>query len=95
MPATIVTLDDLIAFKSELIEEIKSIINAQSIGNSNEIWIKTPQLKKMLKISHGTLQHLRVNGTIPYRKVGGIIFYNKDEINKIIDSNKIQNGSKA
>lgn len=95
MPATIVTLDDLVAFKAELIEEIKAILNNQSIRDSNDIWIKSPQLKKMLKISHGTLQHLRINGTIPYRKVGGIIFYNRDEINKIIESNKIQNGLKV
>ncbi|MES2590204.1 MAG: helix-turn-helix domain-containing protein [Bacteroidota bacterium] len=95
MPATIITLEDLHAFKTDLLEEIKNLLNSQSSNSSGDKWIKSPQLRKMLKISHGTLQQLRINGTIPFRKVGGIIYYNVDEINKIIDSNKFQNGSKA
>jgi len=38
----------------------------------------------LLKISPGTLQNLRINGTIPYTKVGGIIFYESDEIQKVM-----------
>lgn len=95
MPATIITIEDLIVFKSELIEEIKSLITNQAIAVPEEIWLKSPQIKKMLNISHGTLQHLRLNGTIPYRKIGGTIFYNKKEINNIIDSNKIHHGTKS
>jgi hypothetical protein len=41
----------------------------------------------MLGISPGTLQTLRINGTIPYTKVGGIIFYDKKDIQKIMEDN--------
>lgn len=93
MSVTIITMDDLIQFKEDLIQELKQLFR-NSQNNSNEQWIKTPELKKMLKISHGTLQNLRINGTIPYTKIGGIIYYNKQEILKIIESNKIQHFSK-
>ena len=93
MPATIVTLDDLIQFKEELFQELKQILGTTQNQNQDP-WIKTPELKKLLKISHGTLQNLRVNGTIPYTKIGGIIYYNRQEILKIIESNKINNSFK-
>ena len=80
--------------KEELIQELKEIFE-NSQNSSNEQWIKTSQLKKMLKISHGTLQNLRINGTIPYTKIGGIIYYNRQEIQKIIESNKIHNAIKS
>lgn len=89
MPVTIVTIEDLIQFKEELILEFKQILENSGV-NQKEQWIKTPELKKILKISHGTLQNLRINGTIPYTKIGGIIYYNKQEILKIIESHKIQ-----
>lgn len=37
----------------------------------------------MLGISHGTLQTLRNNGSIPFSKIGGVIFYSREELNKI------------
>ena len=93
MPATVVTMDDLIQFKEEFFQELKKLLGSTQNQN-NDLWIKTPELKKLLKISHGTLQNLRINGTIPYTKIGGIIYYNKQEILKIIESNKIQHLSK-
>jgi hypothetical protein len=42
----------------------------------------------MLGISPGTLQNMRINGTIPFTKMGGILFYDSGEIQKILESNK-------
>jgi hypothetical protein len=42
----------------------------------------------MLGISPGTLQNMRVNGTLPFTKMGGILFYDSAEIQKILESNK-------
>jgi hypothetical protein len=95
MPVTIITLEDLQTFKTDLLEDIKRLLSSQSSISSGDKWIKSPQLRKMLKISHETLQQLRVNGTIPFRKVGGIIYYNVEEINKILDSNKVKGLHKA
>jgi phage pi2 protein 07 len=90
MAATIITMEDLIAFKEELFSELKELLQVKS-STQTENWIKTPELKKMLKISHGTLQHLRINGTIPYTKIGGTIYYDKNDIEKLIQANKFNN----
>jgi len=42
----------------------------------------------MLKISPGTLQNLRVNGTIRYTKIGGILYYKQEDIHRLLEGKK-------
>ena len=44
---------------------------------------------ELLKISPGTIQNLRINGTLPYTKVGGIIFYDFEEIQQVMTKNRV------
>jgi hypothetical protein len=44
-----------------------------------------------VKVSAGTLQTLRINGTLQYTKIGGIIYYDFDHIQKTL----LQNLKKA
>ena len=90
MPATIITTDDLRDFKIELLDEIKKILIKQS-GSGLKKYLKSSEVLDLLKISAGTLQNLRVNGTIPYTKMGSIIFYEADEIQKVMTANRIKN----
>tara|TARA_R110002072_G_scaffold192503_1_gene349538 strand:+ start:1822 stop:1962 length:141 start_codon:yes stop_codon:yes gene_type:complete len=41
----------------------------------------------MLGISPGTLQNMRINGTLPYTKVGGLIFFDNEDIQKMLMAN--------
>lgn len=92
MEISIVTPDDLNEFKSELFKKIESLIENQPEKKEPEKeLIKSHNVERMLGISSGTLQNLRINGTIPYSKIGGIIFYDKAEILDVIERNK-QNG---
>lgn len=86
MPAQIITTDDLYILKIELIEEIKKLLNASA--NESKKWLKSPEVRKMLSISPGTLQNLRINGTLPYTKMGGVIYYAYDDIVKVLERNK-------
>ncbi len=90
MAATIITTEDLREFKEELLEDIKAIINHQS-GFNTKKWLKSPEVRDLLSISPGTLQNLRINGTLPYTKVGGVIYYDYEEILKIMEKNRIHN----
>lgn len=90
MPTSIVTTEDLIEFKVELLKEIRKMLNENS-ASSTKKWMKSIEVMKLLKISPGTLQNFRINGTIPFTKIGGILYYDADEINKILVSNKVQN----
>jgi Mn-dependent DtxR family transcriptional regulator len=90
MPTQIITTDDLREFKIELLEDIKNLLKTTSTTTSKK-YLKSGELMKMLKVSPGTLQTLRINGTVPYTKIGGIIFYDAEEIEKVMKENSIHN----
>ncbi|AEA44954.1 helix-turn-helix domain-containing protein [Fluviicola taffensis] len=93
MAAQIVTVEDLEQFKSDLIFEFKTIIENQlNIGpQKNEEpkknWLKSHQVQRLLSISPGTLQTLRLNGTLPFTKIGGVLFYDEADINRLFEDN--------
>lgn len=86
----IITTEDLLSFRSELIDEIKTIFK-EIQGNNPRKWLRSSDVRKLLGISPGTLQNLRINGVLPYNKVGGIILYNQEDILNMIESNRIDN----
>ena len=90
MPTQIITTDDLREFKIELLDEIEKLLKTTSTTTSKK-YLKSGELMKLLKVSPGTLQTLRINGTLPYTKIGGIIFYDADEIYKVMKENSIHN----
>lgn len=75
----LLTVGDLERFKISLLEEIRKLLH-ESGGKSGEQWIRSKEVRKMLGISAGTLQNLRINGTLPYIKMGGIILYKYEDI---------------
>lgn len=90
MPTQIITTDDLREFKTELLDDIKKLLNTTTSAGTKK-YLKSAEIMKLLKISPGTLQTLRINGTLPYTKIGGIIFYDADEIHKVIKENSVHN----
>lgn len=86
MAATIITKEDLLEFKQELFSELRDIISPTSkpTTESGRQWLKSWEVKKMLGISAGTLQSMRINGTIAYTRVGGLIFYSYEDILKLM-----------
>ena len=89
MPTTIVTTEDLMEFKVELLEEIKKLLNNPSgSGSGSKKWLKSKEVMKLLQISPGTLQNFRINGNLPFTRIGGSIYYDADEINKILMENR-------
>ncbi|MAY88618.1 MAG: DNA-binding protein [Pseudooceanicola sp.] len=89
MPTSIITTDDLREFKMELLDDIKNLLAKQSSGKIKK-YLKSSEVMDLLQISPGTLQNLRINGTLPYTKVGGIIYYDAEEIQKVMEENRVQ-----
>ena len=87
MAANIVTLEDLQNFKQELIAEIQKLLSQRQTTPARK-WLKSNEVRRLLLLSPGTLQNLRVNGTLPFTKIGGVIFYDYDDIQKMIEANK-------
>ena len=52
-------------------------------------WLKSNEVRKLLNISPGTLQNLRINGTLSYTKIGGIIYYAYSDLMKVLEQNKV------
>ena len=90
MPTQIITTDDLREFKTELLDDIKKLLKI-SADIRNKKYLKSAEIMKMLNVSPGTLQTLRINGTLPYIKIGGIIFYDIEEISKVMKENSVHN----
>lgn len=90
MGTTIITTEDLMEFKLELLEDIKELLQ-NGLGQTGKKWLKSNEVRDLLGISPGTLQNLRINGTLPYTKIGGVLYYEYQEIMEVLERNKIHN----
>ena len=78
----IITKEDLQQFKIELLESIENLLQGKK--TEEKLWLRTSEVRKLLNISSGTLQNLRINGTLRYSKIGGVLFYNYKDIEKLL-----------
>lgn len=84
----LITIDDLQQFKKQLLEELLLALKKQT-GAVTKKWLKSHELWRLLKISPGTLQTLKSTGVIPYTKIGGVHFYDYDDIQKLLEAGKM------
>jgi hypothetical protein len=87
MAVEVITREDLNEFRSLLLKDLKEII--QTKPQQTKQWLKSNEVRKLLNISPGTLQNLRINGTLTYTKVGGIMYYDNADIDKLLNENKV------
>jgi hypothetical protein len=87
MAVEIITREDLNEFRSLLLTDLKDMLNSKP--QQQKQWLKSSEVRKLLNISPGTLQNLRVNGTITYTKVGGILYYSSSDLEKVLEENKV------
>lgn len=85
MNVELITREDLREFKNELLNELKQIMQPGQ-GQSKK-WLKSSEVRKVLNISPGTLQNLRINGTLRFTKIGSIMYYKLEDINKVLEGN--------
>ena len=85
MTFEVITKDDLKTLKKEIITELKTILGSQ---NEQKKWLKSADVRELLNISAGTLQNLRINGTLPYTKMGKTMYYEYDDVIGILIQNK-------
>lgn len=84
----LITIYDLMEFKKQLLDELLLTLKAQKIMPSNK-WMKSHEVRRMLKISPGTLQTLKASGVIPFSKIGGVHFYDYEEIERMLKDRKV------
>lgn len=80
--AEIITKEDFQLFEEKIFKELEGLKQVSSDVSNR--WLKSGDVKAMLGISHGTLQDLRDRGLIPFTKLGGVIFYDRMELEKVL-----------
>ncbi len=85
MNVELLTKDDIQNLKDELIIEIKKLLNSST---DQKEWLKSSDVLQLLNCSPGTLQNLRVNGSLPFSKMGGTIYYKYADVLSVLEKNK-------
>ena len=88
MAIEVITREDLNEFRSLLLSDLNAMFNSKP--QQQKQWLKSSEVRKLLNISSGTLQNLRINGTITYTKIGGILYYSNSDLEKLLESNKVE-----
>ena len=83
----VVTLDDLEKFRVTFMMDFRKMMEGH-LAKPPKRWLKSHEVKKMLQISYSTLQMLRNTGKIPYTRIGGLIYYDAAEIERILETEK-------
>lgn len=85
MAAEIITKEDLAIFRQELLTDIAKLLQGKQEQPAAQ-WLRSSQVRKALGgISPGTLQNLRVNGTLSCTKIGGILYYKSEDIQRLLE----------
>ena len=90
----LITVADLAVFRKELLEELLAALKTQK-GIIPKKWMKSHEVRRLLKISPGTLQTLKASGVIPYTRLGGVHFYDHDDILQVLESSKVNSPVKC
>jgi len=80
------TKHDLVDLEERLIERLKEINSDQAPVKR---WLRSKEIQQLLGLSSSGLQNLRVSGVIPYSRIQGSIYYNYDDITKVLEKNKV------
>lgn len=83
----LITVADLNSFKLELLDEIRDILKEKKV--SSKKWLKTYEVLKMLRISPGKLVQMRKNKDLPYTPIGGVFYYDEEDVLKLLENNKV------
>lgn len=79
----LIPVGGLVDFKAEMLSELARLLK-EHVSPPSKKWLKSSEVRKTLGISGGTLQAMRVNGSLLFNKVGGLFFYPSQDIEKLM-----------
>lgn len=83
MNLEILTKQDLTEFREQLLMDLKKLFQGAP-KEPEKGWLRSREVRQLLRISPNTLQNLRVAGKLHPTKVGGILYYSREEISKLL-----------
>lgn len=88
MAVEIITRVDLQLFRLQLLNELKEYMQ-QLKKDTSVITVenyKTKHVRKILDCSNGKLQTLRISGKLRCNKVGGTLYYRREDVQKLLNA---------
>ncbi len=78
----VVTKDDLRQFGMVLLNDIRQLVEqkGQDTDTLHPEWLKSKVVRKLMDMSAGTLQNLRITGKVRYKKILGSYYYNRVDL---------------
>ena len=86
MQIDVITKADLQELRLHILDDLKAILLSKP--ETQKKWLKGIEVRKILQISPGTLQNLRINGQLKPSKIGGSFYYSSDDIEKLLSKVK-------
>jgi hypothetical protein len=90
MTYEIITLEDLEKFRLQLLEDLTRILSGTFQPSVSKEWLRSSEVRKMLGISNGTLQNLRIKNILPHSKIGGLLYYRYQDIQKLLEGDAVK-----
>jgi len=81
----LITRADLEELRLQLLTDIRELLADVPKTNCRP-WLKGAEVRKLLGISAGTLQNLRISGQLRSSKIGGIHYYKYDDIKTMMNA---------
>lgn len=83
----LVTLADLEKFKEQMLSEMRRLFAGGGAQQSKQ-WLKSREVRKLLDVSPGKLHAMRVSRQLTFMRIGGVIYYDRADIDKMFEKFK-------
>ncbi|WP_229221322.1 helix-turn-helix domain-containing protein [Dyadobacter endophyticus] len=80
----LVALADLEKFKEQMLSEMRRLLSGGGAQLSKQ-WLKSREVRKLLDVSPGKLHAMRVSRQLSYMRIGGVIYYDRADIDKMFE----------
>lgn len=78
------TSGDIEQLENNIISKFKKILAEQNAPT----WLKTADAEKYLNCNQSTLINLRNQGVLPFYKLGGTVYYKKEDIDRVLENTR-------
>ena len=79
------------AAEKTLVDVVDRLRSAEK--TTGKAWLTNREAQEYLGLSRPTLARYRAAGTLPYSKVGSSIYYRLTDVETLLESNMVRNGS--
>lgn len=86
-----ITKEDLRQFGLLLQDKMQQIFMQLNCSQNESVepqWLKSKAVRKLLDISVGSVQNLRISHKVRFRKVLGSYYYNREDLQKLFEDEK-------